>query len=55
MEVANILWTTEPRVALGGGGRGGRGDSGQTGISIAAPAASVKYTAPLFRTVSRAS
>ena len=37
-EVSNILWTTEPRVALnaaGGGGRG-RGNSNQTGISIAA-------------------
>ncbi len=41
-EVSNILWTTEPRVALGGGGggggggRGGRGASNQTGISITA-------------------
>jgi L-seryl-tRNA(Ser) seleniumtransferase len=36
-EVTNILWTTEPRVALGGGGgRGGRGASNQTGISITA-------------------
>jgi len=42
-EVSNILWTTEPRVALGGGGgggggRGGRGGapSNQTGISITA-------------------
>jgi L-seryl-tRNA(Ser) seleniumtransferase len=41
-EVSNILWTTEPRVALGGaggggggGGRGGR-SSNQTGISITA-------------------
>jgi len=41
-EVSNILWTTEPRIALnaggggGGGGRGGRGASGQTGVSITA-------------------
>ena len=42
-EVSNILWTTEPRIALGGGGgggggRGGRGGaaSNQTGISITA-------------------
>jgi L-seryl-tRNA(Ser) seleniumtransferase len=38
-EVSNILWTTEPRIALnggGGGGRGGRAASGQTGISITA-------------------
>jgi L-seryl-tRNA(Ser) seleniumtransferase len=40
-EVTNILWTTEPRVALGGGGsggggRGGRGAINQTGISITA-------------------
>src|SRR4029077_17270660 len=40
-DVSNILWTTEPRVALGGGGgggggRGGRGASSQTGISITA-------------------
>ena len=38
-EVSNILWTTEPRVALGGGGgggRGGRAPSNQTGISITA-------------------
>jgi L-seryl-tRNA(Ser) seleniumtransferase len=40
-DVSNILWTTEPRVALGGGGgggggRGGRGASNQTGISITA-------------------
>src|SRR3954447_17443491 len=38
-EVSNILWTTEPRIALGGGGgggRGGRGASDQTGISITA-------------------
>ena len=37
-EVSDILWTTEPRIALGGaggGGRGGRGSS-QTGISITA-------------------
>ena len=34
-EVSNILWTTEPRVALNAaGGRGGNGN--QTGISIAA-------------------
>ena len=40
-EVSNILWTTEPRIALGGGGgggggRGGRAASSQTGISITA-------------------
>ncbi len=42
-EVTNILWTTEPRVALGGGGGGGGGRGGrggaaanQTGISITA-------------------
>ena len=41
-EVSNILWTTEPRIALGGGGgggggRGGRGGaSDETGISITA-------------------
>src|SRR5205823_7686610 len=38
-EVSNILWTTEPRIALGGGGGGGRagaGASSQTGISITA-------------------
>ena len=39
-EVSNILWSTEPRVALGGGGGGGggrgRGNSNQTGISITA-------------------
>ncbi|HTS24512.1 MAG TPA: hypothetical protein VMH81_01465 [Bryobacteraceae bacterium] len=39
-EVSNILWTTEPRIALGGGGGGGggrgRGNSNQTGISITA-------------------
>jgi L-seryl-tRNA(Ser) seleniumtransferase len=38
-EVSNILWTTEPRIALGGGGGGGGlrgGGSGQTGISITA-------------------
>ena len=37
-EVSNILWTTEPRVALGGAGGGGRGrgNSNQTGISITA-------------------
>jgi len=39
-EVSNILWTAEPRVALGGGGGGGGGrggaNSGQTGISITA-------------------
>jgi D-glucosaminate-6-phosphate ammonia-lyase len=37
-EVTDTLWTTEPRVALGGGGggRGGRGASSQTGISITA-------------------
>jgi L-seryl-tRNA(Ser) seleniumtransferase len=39
-QVSNILWTTEPRVALGGGGggggRGARAASSQTGISITA-------------------
>jgi L-seryl-tRNA(Ser) seleniumtransferase len=41
-EVSNILWTTEPRVALngggggGGGGRGARAASSQTGVSITA-------------------
>src|SRR5215831_8367720 len=39
-EVSRILWTTEPRIALGGGGggggRGGRSASSQTGISITA-------------------
>src|SRR4051812_35688686 len=39
-EVSNILWTTEPRIALGGGGGGGAGRGGrtsdQTGISITA-------------------
>ena len=37
-EVSDILWTTEPRIALGGGGGGrGRGSSSnQTGISITA-------------------
>jgi len=39
-DVSNILWTTEPRIALGGGGggggRGGRGAAGQTGVSITA-------------------
>jgi uncharacterized pyridoxal phosphate-dependent enzyme len=37
-EVSNILWTTEPRIALGGAGGGGgrRGPSNQTGISITA-------------------
>lgn len=41
-EVTNILWTSEPRVALGGGGSGGGGRGGrgaatsQTGISITA-------------------
>jgi L-seryl-tRNA(Ser) seleniumtransferase len=40
-EVSNILWTTEPRVALsggggGGGGRGGRAAASQTGVSITA-------------------
>ena len=28
-EVSNILWTTEPRVALGGGGGGGGGRGGR--------------------------
>jgi D-glucosaminate-6-phosphate ammonia-lyase len=38
-EVSDILWTTEPRIALGGGGGGGRAGrpaSSQTGISITA-------------------
>jgi len=40
-EVSNILWTTEPRIALGGAGGGGGGGRGgrastQTGISITA-------------------
>ena len=36
-QVTNILWTTEPRVALGGGGAGGgRDTTRQTGISITA-------------------
>src|SRR5262249_8259748 len=37
-EVSNILWTTEPRIALGGGGGGGRGARAvnQTGVSIPA-------------------
>jgi L-seryl-tRNA(Ser) seleniumtransferase len=37
-EVSKILWSTEPRIALGGagGGGGGRGASTQTGISITA-------------------
>ena len=39
-EVSHILWTTEPRVALGGAGGGGRAGRGapnaQTGISITA-------------------
>jgi hypothetical protein len=38
-EVTDILWTTEPRVAMGGGGGGGgrgRGNSNQTGVSITA-------------------
>ena len=36
-EVSNILWSTEPRIALGGGGGGGRrGASNETGISITA-------------------
>src|SRR5690242_17059157 len=38
-QVSDILWTTEPRIALGGGGGGGpRGarNSNQTGISITA-------------------
>jgi L-seryl-tRNA(Ser) seleniumtransferase len=34
-DVANVLWTTEPRIAVTVGG-GGRGGSGQTGISITA-------------------
>jgi uncharacterized pyridoxal phosphate-dependent enzyme len=37
-DVSNVLWTTEPRIALGGGGGGGRVGraSNQTGISITA-------------------
>ena len=40
-QVSQILWTTEPRIALGGaggggGGRGGRAANSQTGISITA-------------------
>lgn len=39
-QVSDILWTTEPRVALGGGGGGGGGRGGragsETGISITA-------------------
>lgn len=36
-EVSDILWTTEPRIALAGAGGGGRGrNPNQTGISIAA-------------------
>jgi L-seryl-tRNA(Ser) seleniumtransferase len=37
-QVSDILWTTEPRIALnaGGGGGGRRGASNQTGISITA-------------------
>lgn len=36
-EVANLLWTTEPRIALNaGGGRGARSAANQTGISITA-------------------
>jgi D-glucosaminate-6-phosphate ammonia-lyase len=37
-DVSDILWTTEPRIALAGGGGGGRnrGGTNQTGISIAA-------------------
>src|SRR5262249_17284433 len=39
-EVSNILYTTEPRIALGGGGGGGGGRGGRagndTGISITA-------------------
>jgi len=38
-EVSNILYTTEPRIALAGGGGGGRGGaraSNETGISITA-------------------
>jgi D-glucosaminate-6-phosphate ammonia-lyase len=36
-EVSNILFTTEPRIALGGaGGRGGRRSGSETGISITA-------------------
>lgn len=34
--VTDMLWTTEPRIALAGGGGGGRGASNQTGISITA-------------------
>ena len=32
-DLANILWTTEPRIAVGGGGRGG---ANSTGVSITA-------------------
>jgi L-seryl-tRNA(Ser) seleniumtransferase len=37
-EVSNILWTTEPRIALAGagGGRGSRTNGAETGISITA-------------------
>src|SRR5580704_508970 len=35
-QVTNILWTTEPRVALGSGGPGIRDANRQTGISITA-------------------
>ncbi len=36
-EVARVLFTTEPRIALAGGGRSGQGETGtETGISITA-------------------
>jgi L-seryl-tRNA(Ser) seleniumtransferase len=35
-QVSDILWTTEPRIALSAGGGGRRGASNQTGISITA-------------------
>jgi L-seryl-tRNA(Ser) seleniumtransferase len=35
-QVTDILWTTQPRIALAGGGRGGRTSPNQTGISITA-------------------
>ena len=35
-QVTNLLWTTEPRIALAGGGGGNRQAGNQTGISIAA-------------------
>jgi D-glucosaminate-6-phosphate ammonia-lyase len=35
-ELTNILWTTEPRIAVGGGAGGRRGGSPETGVSITA-------------------